>query len=253
MDELRQKSANTANRKRKELVTEGARLRLEVQDRIQTLTTQLEGSRVKVANLEKILADVEREERLKVVKAPKEGGKLGILTGLAKERIDEMKSQLTRVRSQRDAGRGRISELEEILRAFKDEYDPNFNDEGVKRAVKKWEDYATRDKEPDDSASERDLDDVLSSDAEINWAEFETEEESEVAVCQLPSFTLTGIANSFGLPANPHIQCISLRNTFRRPSASGLTLSSVIYALTLSTTASSPPDQPLLPPESLPP
>lgn len=189
MDEQRMKSQNAANRKRRELVTESARLKIEVQDRIKTITTQLEGARVKLAGFEKELAEVERAERMKVVNAPKEGGKLGILTGLVKDRIHELKSQLTRVREQREMYSGRIAELEGILSTFKEEYNPNFNDEGVKRAVKKWEDYAAQDRETEDLASEKDLEELLKDEADIDWAEFEAGEESDVAVCKSQKFS----------------------------------------------------------------
>jgi len=93
---------------------------------------------------------------------------------------------LERVRREREVARGRVQELETILATFKEERNPNFNDEGVKRAVKAWEDYAARDKGQDsDPALDRDLDEIVKSDAEngLNWAEFEsTDEESDVEV-----------------------------------------------------------------------
>ncbi|OCK96281.1 glucosidase 2 subunit beta precursor [Cenococcum geophilum 1.58] len=184
-DELRQKSLGAANKRRKELVSDAAKLRKEVEDRIQTLGTQIEGAQMKVVNLEKELADVERRERGKVIKGPGKGGKITVLGSLAKERITELVENLARVRSERDVARARIQELEGILTTFKEEYNPNFNDEGVKRAVKAWEDYAARDKGSDsDPAHDRDLDEMLKSDAEngLNWEEFESTENNDVEV-----------------------------------------------------------------------
>src|SRR6185437_2217915 len=82
----------------------------------------------------------------------------------------------------------RVTELEKLLASLKDEHNPNFNDEGVKRAVRGWEDYAARD--TDDSwtdAEDRDLFAVMAADTEsngINWDEFQeepAEPESDVA------------------------------------------------------------------------
>lgn len=196
-DELRQKSLGAANKRRKELVSDAARLRKEVEDRIQTLGTQVEGAQMKVVNLEKELADVERRERGKVIKGPGKGGKITVLSSLAKERITELVENLARVRSERDVARARIQELEGILTTFKEEYNPNFNDEGVKRAVKAWEDYAARDKGSDsDSAHDRDLDEMLKSDAEngLNWEEFESIENNDVEVCKLYSMYISSFS-----------------------------------------------------------
>lgn len=183
-DEARQKSLSAANRRRKELVTEAERLRKEVEDRISTLQTQMQGQEMKVAALEKNLAEIERAEKGKVVRAAGKGGKLGVLSGLAKERIQELTENMSRVRGERDTARSRIEELEGILRRFKEEYNPNFNDEGVKRAVKAWEDYAAQERPAPDDARDRDLDELLKPDSEsaINWEEFEGEEESDVDV-----------------------------------------------------------------------
>jgi protein kinase C substrate 80K-H len=83
--------------------------------------------------------------------------------------------------------------LETILSTFKEEYNPNFNDEGVKRAVKSWEDYAAKKDaaaETDESAEDRDIEEISKPDSEtegINWTEWETEEESDVEARMVPS------------------------------------------------------------------
>ncbi|ORY17845.1 glucosidase II beta subunit-like protein-domain-containing protein [Clohesyomyces aquaticus] len=185
-EEARQKSLGVANKKRRELVAEAGRLKREVEDRIQTLRTQIQGAEMKVAALEKNVAEIEREEKGKIVRGPAggQGGKLAVLTQLAKDRITELVQNLGRVRGERDEARKTVQELEEILRKFKEEYNPNFNDEGVKRAVKAWEDYAAQEKPGPDAAHDRDLDEMLKSDAEngINWEEYENHEESDVEV-----------------------------------------------------------------------
>jgi len=188
VDEARQKSLGNAGRKRKELVAEAGRLRKEVQDRLQTLGTEIEGSELKVKQLENELTEIERKEKGKVVKsAVQKVGKLGVLVGLAKQRTDELRETLGRVRQERDSSRSRLQEVESILSTFKEEYNPNFNDEGVKRAVRAWEDYAARDKGPEpDAAHDRDLDAIAKSDKDngLDWDEYEGGEESDTDVCK---------------------------------------------------------------------
>lgn len=186
-DEIRQKSLSNASKRRKELIAEAARLRIEVEDRIQDLQTEIQGEEVKVKALEADLKEAERQERGKIVKKPALGGsKLSMLAQLAKDRTEELREFLVEVREQRDTGKSRIAELEGILSTFKEEYNPNFNDEGVKRAVRSWEDYAARDKSAiGDEAHDRDLDEIAKPDAEtgaIKWNEWEEPEESDVDV-----------------------------------------------------------------------
>jgi protein kinase C substrate 80K-H len=182
-DEARQKSLGSANRRRKELVAEAGRLRKEVEDRIQTLQAQIKGQEVKVEALSKTLAEVERSEKGKVVRSAGKGGKLGVLTSLAKDKVNELTDSLRAVKDERDAAKSKITDLEAILKRFKEEYNPNFNDEGVKRAVKAWEDYAaSQPAETDGSARDRDLEDLMnpSSESAIKWEEYEDNQESDV-------------------------------------------------------------------------
>ncbi|KAL6703328.1 hypothetical protein ACN47E_009746 [Coniothyrium glycines] len=184
-DETRQKSLNTAKQRRKELVAEAGRMQKEVEDRIQTLQTQVEAQTLKVDALTKSLAEIERAERGKVVKGAGKGGKAGVLASLAKDRIEELAVNVNRIRGERDDATRRVGELEAMLTRFKEEYNPNFNDEGVKRAVKAWEDYAAQDRGGANDALDRDLDEILKPDSEsaIKWEEFETStEESDVDV-----------------------------------------------------------------------
>ncbi|KAK3116389.1 hypothetical protein LTR53_003309 [Teratosphaeriaceae sp. CCFEE 6253] len=186
LDEARQKSQGNAGRKRKELVAEAGRLRKQVEDRLQSLGTEIEGSELKVKQLESELTGIEQKEKGKVVKgAVQKVGKMGVLIGLAKQRTEELRESLGRVRKERDSSHGRLQEVEGILSTFKEEYNPNFNDEGVKRAVRAWEDYAARDKgaEPD-AAHDRDLDAIGQSDKDngVDWDEYQGVENSETDV-----------------------------------------------------------------------
>lgn len=182
-DEARHKSLDAANRKRKELVTDAQRQRKEVEDHISTLEAQLEAQQKKAGNLEAELADIERKEKGKVVKtAGAKVGKMGVFVGIAKQRMDELREALIKTREERDNSKERIKELESILSTFKVEYNPNFNDEGVKRAVRAWEDYAARDKGFDaDAAHERDLTEITKSDKDngLDWEAYTDSEEAE--------------------------------------------------------------------------
>ncbi|KAL1637642.1 hypothetical protein SLS58_009245 [Diplodia intermedia] len=178
-DAARQKSLAAAAQRRKELVADAARLRKEVEDRLQTLRTEIEGSEIRVKDLEREFADVEQREKAKLAKGGKKGaGRFASLAAVAKQRVEDLREALTRVRGERDSSRDRVAELEQILSTFKEEYNPNFNDEGVKRAVKAWEDYAARDKGPDgDAAHDRDIDEYLKPEIEgLNWEDFDSDE-----------------------------------------------------------------------------
>lgn len=186
-DEIRLKSARAALKKRVELVSEAQTLRAGVEISIGRLETEIKMQEAKAAELKKKYEEVERRERGRVVgSSGGRGSKATILARLAKTRVNELRDALTGVIGKRDALKGKVDALEKILAAFKEEYNPNFNDEGVKRAVKAWEDYAAQKLaggEADDSAEERDLAEIVKEDTEtegINWAEFETEEESDV-------------------------------------------------------------------------
>ncbi|KKY16871.1 putative glucosidase 2 subunit beta precursor [Phaeomoniella chlamydospora] len=183
-DESRKKALGVAVKRRKELVSEAARLRGDIEHRIATLEREVKEHETKVAQLGDEVLDLEQKEKFKIVKSGGKGSKTSTLANLAKQRVEELRSTLTTVREQRDAQRARVQELEAILSTFKEEYNPNFNDEGVKRAVRSWEDYAAKEKEGDwQPAHDRDLNELVQEDNEsqgINWAEWETGDESEV-------------------------------------------------------------------------
>ena len=182
-EEARRKAHGAAMKRRKELATEASRLKLEVEDRITTLGAEIEGLEVKVRAAENVVQDTEKSEKMKVVKGPGKLGRTGVLASLAKTRIEELRANLVIVRRQRDAMLERVVELENVLGKFKEEYNPNFNDEGVKTAVRAWEEYAARDTNDEwEDAQDRDLDEISKPDGEggsgINWNEWEISEEA---------------------------------------------------------------------------
>ena len=193
LDEIRQKSARSALKKKTELVNEAQALRAGVELRISSLQIEIKEQEKRVEDLKKKYEEIERSEGGKVVKSQGKGSKVTVLAGLAKQRVEELRDALIGLVNKRDELRRKVKELETILSTFKEEYNPNFNDEGVKRAVKSWEDYAAKKDaaaETDESAEDRDIEDISKPDSEtegINWAEWETEEESDVEARMVPS------------------------------------------------------------------
>jgi protein kinase C substrate 80K-H len=195
-EETRQKSLKAALKRKAQLSTEAARLTKEIEMKIEDAEVKLKAFQVKVKDAEDNLKEVERREKLRVVRGQSAGGgKLGVLVGLAKSRVEELRLKLDKTKRQRDSIIERVIELEELLSALKKDHNPNFNDEGVKRAVRGWEDYAARD--TDDGwteAEDRDLDAVLQEDSDsngIDWNEFTSDSEADVQsdVAALYSFT----------------------------------------------------------------
>ncbi|KAJ5092108.1 hypothetical protein NUU61_006978 [Penicillium alfredii] len=182
-EEQRQKSMTAALKQKKALLVDAGRQQKEVEDHIVRLEAEIKGAEVKVQNLEADLKAAQEQERKLVRTKPGKGqGKIHALAGLAKGRVDELRNALVDVRRQRDETRERVKELEDILSTFKTEYNPNFNDEGVKRAVRSWEDYAARDLSSGDanSAEDHDLDEISKADSEssgVHWEHWENEDD----------------------------------------------------------------------------
>lgn len=177
---MRKKALGIAVKRKKELVAEAANSRHLVESRIEELEVKVKSAEEKVRETEKVLEDTERSEQLKVVRAGSgKAGRAVVLAGLAKARVEELRSNLVEVRKQRDALDDRLEELEATLSALRQDYNPNFNDEGVKRAVRAWEEYAARDKDGVwEAAKDRDLDEISKPDDEtngINWPEWEND------------------------------------------------------------------------------
>lgn len=190
-DEERQKRFRDALKKKSELVKEAKAKKEGVAKAIGETEKEIQSLEVRERELKKIYEDIERRERGRVVSGGEgKGSKVTILAGLAKARVEELRSTLVGVVAKRNGLQEKVKELEGILAKFKEERNPNFNDEGVKRAVQAWEDYAAnRMATADESAADRDLEDVVKPDSEtegINWEEWETEgEESDVDASML--------------------------------------------------------------------
>lgn len=186
LQEERRQSKERSAKQRQTLVKEASELRRRVESKLAGLKEEIANLEVQKAELQKKYDEVERAERGKVVKAPGEGGKLGVLVGLAKKRVDELRDTLDKVLDQRDDLQDRVDQLEEILSKLKEEYNPNFNDEGVKAAVQGYENYAAgKSTEKKSEVVDADVLEVLKEDGPdsgINWAEFQEEESSDADI-----------------------------------------------------------------------
>ncbi|CAK7243742.1 MAG: hypothetical protein STHCBS139747_005269 [Sporothrix thermara] len=188
IEEERLKGQERALKRRRALVKEAVQLRNQVQERIAKLRSEIAGLEKTRDRLQTELTETERAERGKVVSTggKTSGGKLGLLVSLAKQRVKELRETLDKVLDQRDDLQDKVDELETILRNFKEQYNPNFNDEGVKAAVHAWEDYAakTADEKPP-VIQDADVHAVLKEDSEetgVNWSAFETDDETDTDV-----------------------------------------------------------------------
>lgn len=186
LQEERRQSKERSAKRRQALAKEAIELRRSVEAKIVSLKGELGQLEVKKVELQKKFEEVERSERNKVVKSDGQGGKMGVLVGLAKRRVSELRDALDKMLDQRDDLQDKVEQLEDILTKLKDEYNPNFNDEGVKAAVKTWEDYAAgQAAEKSSDLTDADVMELLKEDGEtsgINWAEFEDSETSDADV-----------------------------------------------------------------------
>ncbi|KAI5776844.1 glucosidase II beta subunit-like-domain-containing protein [Geopyxis carbonaria] len=157
-----------------ELVKRAGIMRKEIEDNIKTTKVQIKGMEVKVRNLNEKLKETQLRERNKIVKNPEPGSKVTVAVQLAKERVEEYKSLLGNLKNDRDEAERKLDITESILKTFKDEYNPNFNDEGVKRAVRAWEEYlaAGNGVGEKNAAQDRDLEDIMNEDG-IDWEDIE--------------------------------------------------------------------------------
>ena len=178
----RSKAKSAAEKRREDMLVQVQRLRREIQDRVVTLKEEVEAKKTLVTKMEAELAEIEKVEKEKVVKAPKGGGANGVLLTLVREKIEELRQALMGVREERNTLKERLVQVEGMLKRLKEEHDPYLLDKGVKGVVQSWEEYVTRDKGSEKEAgAEKDLDELLKPDEEsgINWDEWEDNEPSD--------------------------------------------------------------------------
>lgn len=188
LEDEKKKAMQNAAKKRAAMVNEAKDLRQKVENKVADLNKEIAALEAKKEDLAQKHREAEQQDKGKVVHGGDEngGGKLGVLTGLAKTRINELRDALDNVVSQRDVLKERVGELEELLTKFKTEYNPNFNDEGVKAAIRSFEDYSARQAAAvDEVIPDEDILSVLKEDSEsngINWSEFAEDEGSDTDI-----------------------------------------------------------------------
>ncbi|EJT78050.1 hypothetical protein GGTG_03153 [Gaeumannomyces tritici R3-111a-1] len=181
IQEERRLSQEKAMKRRRTLVKEAKELRRQVEARITKLESEIAGLETKEKDLRTKFEEVERSEKGKIVKREGgKGGRLSVLLGMAKSRVAELRNTLDKVLEQRDDLHGKVEELEGILAVLKEKWNPNFNDEGAKAAVRAWEDYEAkhREEKPTD-LTEDEITQIFkedSSESGIDWKQFEEEE-----------------------------------------------------------------------------
>ncbi|KAI5794289.1 glucosidase II beta subunit-like-domain-containing protein [Peziza echinospora] len=183
---------NEGARLRGELVAKATSMRREVEANCEQLRSVIVGLEEKLRAAEAEARDVEAREMERVRRELAAGGgrnkKAAEVAEVARGRIEALRKAVGKVRAERDESRARLEEVEGILRAFKETYNPNFNDEGVKSTVRRWEDYvaAGRGLAGLNEAEERDLEALVGGEDEVNWDELTAEEvQDEVAQLSL--------------------------------------------------------------------
>lgn len=195
----KKRALDNAGVQRVEMVRQAKKARQGVEAKVAELRGEVAALEAKRLELEDKFDEVERLERRKVARGAASGGKLGELLDMSKNRVDELRETLELVIKQRDEARGKVAELEGVLRTFREEYNPNFNDAGVKQAAKSWDDYAAKiAAEMAPVIGDQEVLDVLAEDSEnngINWKDFEVEEEADADIStSLPSLgTFSGM------------------------------------------------------------
>jgi protein kinase C substrate 80K-H len=186
--EARTKTRAAGRKRRGELVAQATALRKRLQDDLVVLEAKVQTAERKAAALQAELSAVEQREAAAAAARGRrrrdgKGGKehsVSELAEQAKTRVEELREALLRVQRQRDDERAKVRELEGILSTFKAEYNPNFNDDGVKHAVRSWEEYAAARKpqqQGDQESDEHELDEILKPDSQdngIDWARWQT-------------------------------------------------------------------------------
>ncbi|KYK56552.1 hypothetical protein DCS_03552 [Drechmeria coniospora] len=176
-EEEKLRKLERAQVKRQSMVREAKELRQKAELHLSNLVEEIKQLEAKKEDLTQKHAAAALAEKGRVVRGDGGGGKVGVLVGLAKTRVNELRKALEDVNGQRNELRLRVDELETILRKFKEEYNPNFNDEGVKAAVRAFEDYSAREPaENPEKMPDSEVYEIIQEDGEssgVNWREFE--------------------------------------------------------------------------------
>ncbi|PFH59592.1 hypothetical protein XA68_12109 [Ophiocordyceps unilateralis] len=185
LQEERRLGMERALKKKATMLTEAAQLRRQAESRLTQLAADIKKLEAKRDEAKRKQAEAELADQSRVVGGGGGGGKVGVLVELARKRVDELRGSLDAVRRHRTTLRGQVDELQAILSTLKADYNPNFNDEGVKAAVKAFEDFAARGDAAPEQAADADVDELVKEDGAesgINWAEFESQTEEDTDI-----------------------------------------------------------------------
>lgn len=175
LKEQRKRLRSDGMKMRAELVAKAKVLRQQLEDDLKVTSAKIEGVARNVQVLEKALKETEEKERLRLgaLKKAKEGSKMGTLVSAARDRLEELKRTLEKVKGERDSAIERLLTAESILAALKEGYNHNFNDDGVKNVVKAWEEYLAEGESAKKPSEEENssLEGLLAADP-IDWDEF---------------------------------------------------------------------------------
>ncbi|KAF8247762.1 hypothetical protein K440DRAFT_628334 [Wilcoxina mikolae CBS 423.85] len=163
---------------RDELIKKAAVLRKEIEDNVAVTRVKIQATEINVQKLQQKLKEIEEQERNRVFHDPKPESKASVVAKLAKAKVEELKSHIEKLQNQRDNAEQRLEKTEAILSVLKVDYNPNFNDEGVKRAVRAWEEYQADPLTATErnKAEDRDLQATITAD-DIDWDDLAKEDE----------------------------------------------------------------------------
>jgi protein kinase C substrate 80K-H len=231
--ETKAKSLNAALRKRAELIHKAEEERKTLETNIATWNAELASDAQRILEAERAFAEAQAQDKLRLRKEATKEGQLEKLRDLTKVRITELRVNLGMIKQQKYDAEFRVRELEGILATFKEEYNPNFNDEGVKRASKAWEEYESRGRLSPDWETENKAQELVREDTEygINWDDYYNVGSESVGGCKFSSFH-----SEILLTLD---QCTISHHIFRHRFAFGSTLNSNMPKLSSLATASS--------------
>ncbi|EPS35970.1 hypothetical protein H072_10613 [Dactylellina haptotyla CBS 200.50] len=161
------------------LIAKAALLKKEAEDKTIALKGEIVRAEALVEERKKTLKEAEVEEKSRLAASGGDAGPAGSkhqqLLKFAQDRLQEYKENLRTLQAQKETLEYQLESAEKILSTFKDEYNPNFNDEGVKRAVKSWEDYLSMKPVKDENEADFKADVETLMHEEVNWDDWQPE------------------------------------------------------------------------------
>ncbi|KAI5284106.1 hypothetical protein KEM52_003070 [Ascosphaera acerosa] len=155
-------------------------MRAQVETRLAALQEEMGAARARVAALQDELEQVRAEERVRAKNTRRASNPAAELAGQARARVEALRQALLDVQRQRDESRALATEAEMILSKLKEEHNPNFNDEGVKAAVRAYEDFAARASGAVDYTRENEINEIARPDGTDHGIDFAQWEGGEV-------------------------------------------------------------------------